>query len=131
MTGLDTNILVSYFVEDHATQARIVTDLIEGGLSVTEPGFVCLATVVELVWVLENVYRTSRGEVVDALKRMLGADQLVVQNEAEVATAVVLYKDRKGSFADALIGALGLWAGCEETVTFDRKAGRLRGFRVL
>jgi predicted nucleic-acid-binding protein len=34
------------------------------------------------------------------------------------------------SFDDALIGALGEWAGCSETLTFDRKAPRLKGFAL-
>jgi predicted nucleic-acid-binding protein len=34
----------------------------------------------------------------------------------------------RGSFSDALIAALGAWAGCTATVTFDRKAARIPGF---
>jgi len=34
-------------------------------------------------------------------------------------------------FPDALIGALGLWAGCSSTLTFDRKASRLPGFKLV
>jgi predicted nucleic-acid-binding protein len=48
-----------------------------------------------------------------------------------VFTALAAVKSGLGTFADALIGALGLWAGCGFTVTFDKKAGRLGGFKVL
>jgi predicted nucleic-acid-binding protein len=34
-------------------------------------------------------------------------------------------------FADALIGAVNRRLGCTETVTFDRKAGRRAGFKML
>jgi predicted nucleic-acid-binding protein len=34
-------------------------------------------------------------------------------------------------FADALISALGTWAGCEATLTFDHKATRIPGIRLL
>ena len=34
-------------------------------------------------------------------------------------------------FADALIAALGSWAGCSSTFTFDRKASRLLGFELI
>jgi predicted nucleic-acid-binding protein len=40
-------------------------------------------------------------------------------------------KEGYGSFADALIGALGAKAGCSRTFTFDRKALRLAGFKLL
>jgi predicted nucleic-acid-binding protein len=40
------------------------------------------------------------------------------------------FKSGAASFDDALIGALGRWAGCSHTLTFDRKAARLRDFRL-
>ena len=48
-----------------------------------------------------------------------------------VFTAMVALKEGQGSFADALIGALGAKAGCVTTVTFDRRASRLSGFDLL
>jgi predicted nucleic-acid-binding protein len=36
-----------------------------------------------------------------------------------------------GEFEDALIVALNAWAGCQKTLTFDRRAGRLTGFGVI
>jgi len=62
---------------------------------------------------------------------VLLAEPLVIQNEREVRTALVLFKEGLGSFPDALIGALGLWAGCSSTLTFDRKASRLPGFQLI
>jgi predicted nucleic-acid-binding protein len=36
-----------------------------------------------------------------------------------------------GEFEDALAGALNSWAGCSETLTFDRDALRLPYFRPI
>ncbi len=55
----------------------------------------------------------------------------MVENEQEVFTAMVALKEGRGSFADALIGALGDKAGCSRTLTFDRQALRLAGFEFL
>jgi predicted nucleic-acid-binding protein len=60
----------------------------------------------------------------------LQADTLVVQNEQEAFTAMIALKTRAGTFSDALMGALGAWTGCAETLTFDKKAKRLEQFRV-
>ena len=49
-------------------------------------------------------------------------DTLVVENEQEVFTATIALKEGGGSFADALIGALGARAGCARTLTFDKTA---------
>ncbi len=61
---------------------------------------------------------------------MLQADTLSIQNEQEVFTAMTVLKTGKASFADALIGALGAWAGCTSTLTFDQKAARLNAFQL-
>jgi len=47
--GLDTNILVRYFVKDDPEQTRQAVNLIYA-LSPTEPGWVGLAALLELVW---------------------------------------------------------------------------------
>jgi predicted nucleic-acid-binding protein len=65
-----------------------------------------------------------------AVERMLQTDVLIVENEQEVFTAMVALRSGEGSFADALIGALGTRAGCARTLTFDHKALRLPGFEV-
>ena len=55
----------------------------------------------------------------------------MIESEQEVFTAMIALKDGRGSFADALIGALGAKAGCSRTLTFDRKALRLPDFEPL
>jgi predicted nucleic-acid-binding protein len=44
---------------------------------------------------------------------------------------MIALKEGRGSFADALIRALGTAAGCSCTVTFDRKALRLGAFELV
>ena len=43
---------------------------------------------------------------------------------------MIALKEGRGSFPDALIGALGARAGCATTLTFDRKALRLPHFEL-
>ncbi len=61
---------------------------------------------------------------------MLQIEVLVVENEQEVFIAMIALKQRKGTFGDAIILALGARAGCSYTLTFDRKTSRLSGFRL-
>lgn len=131
MIGLDTNVVVRYLAQDDPVQSAKATQIFERRLSEREPGFVSLVTMVETVWVLDTVYGLSAGDIGRAVERMLQADTLVVQNEQEVFTAMMALKAGEGSFADALVGALGRWAGCGGTITFDKKAGRLDGFVMV
>ena len=131
MIGLDTNILVRYLAQDDSIQSPQATQIIERQLTEKRPGFISLVTMVETVWVLDRVYGLSTQEVAHAVERILQADTLVVQNEQEVFTAMLALKIGAGSFSDALIGALGAWAGCSATLSFDKKAKRLKQFKIL
>jgi predicted nucleic-acid-binding protein len=131
MIGLDTNVVVRYLAQDDPVQSAKATLIFERRLTEQEPGFISLVTMVETVWVLDTVYGLAAREIAQAVERMLQADTLVVQNEQEVFTAMVALKSGRGSFADALVGALGAWTGCGSTLTFDRKARRLEGFEVV
>lgn len=130
MIGLDTNILVRYLTQDDAVQSKRARDLLDGKLTPAEPGFVSVVSMVETVWVLERTYDLSDQEIAAAVESMLQADALLVENEPEVFTAMIAVKERRGLFADALIGALGAKAGCAYTLTFDQRALRLPGFRL-
>ncbi len=131
MTGLDTNILIRFIVQDDPIQSAQARHLIERRLTERNPGFVSLPAILETVWVLESFYKQSRYQVADAIRRILEVETFIVQNEQEVYKAMATLRSGEGSFEDALIAALGLWAGCASTLTFDRKASRLKGFELL
>lgn len=130
MIGLDSNILVRYFAQDDPLQSAKATQLLEQRLTEGDPGFISVVAMVETVWVLDRAYGLADQEIARAIERTLQADVLVVENEQEVATAMIALKQGRGTFADALIAALGARAGCVRTLTFDRKALRLPGFQL-
>ena len=129
MIGLDTNVLLRYLVQDDPLQSRHATEIIERRLTESDPGFVSLVSVLEVVWVLKSLYERSAQEIANDIEMMLAADTLELQNEQEVYHAVVALRNGTGTFEDALIGALGIWRGCSATLTFDKKAAKeLHGF---
>ncbi len=130
MIGLDTNVLVRYLAQDDALQSAQATRIIERRLTEDRPGFISLVILLETVWVLDRAYALSAAQIAQAIERILQADTLVIQNEQEVFTAMIAFKAGEAGFADALIGALGAWAGCSATLTFDRKAARLSTFQL-
>lgn len=131
MIGLDTNIVVRYLAQDDPVQSPKATEIIEHRLNEDEPGFVSLVTIAETVWILDRLYGLSDQEIAHAIERMLQTDSLVVQNEQEVFTAMIAHKSGSGTFADALIASLGIWVGCSSTLTFDKKAARIKGFKLI
>lgn len=130
MIGLDANILVRYLTQDDPIQSVKATEVMERRLTEENPGFVSIVAMVETVWVLERAYDLTPPKIFRAIERILQTDVLVVENEQEVFTALIALKEGQGSFADAIIAALGASRGCSSTLTFDRKALRLPGFEL-
>lgn len=131
MIGLDTNILVRYFTHDEPWQTPIAQRLVDEQLDRHRPGHVCVVTLAELVWVLRSGYDAEREVIVAIVEHLLSDPRFSLQHAHEVWTALDVYRSSAVDFADALIAALDRGAGCEQTVTFDRAAGRLPGVHVL
>jgi len=131
MIGLDTNVFVRYLAQDDPAQSAAATEFIERRLTEDAPGFISIVAMAETVWVLDRAYGLTDGEIAATIERALQADVLVIEHEQEVFTAMTALKEGRGSFADALIGALGGTAGCFFTVTLDRSALRLPDFELL
>ncbi len=129
MIGLDTNVLIRYLAQDDPGQSRRATEIIERRLSPLNPGFLSVVALAEMAWVLDRAYGLPDRDIAAAMERVLQTDVLVVDNEQEVFAAMIALKEGRGSFADALIGALGAKAGCSATLTFDQRALRLPGFQ--
>lgn len=130
MTGLDTNVIVRFLLKDDAEQATLA-NMVFSELTTAAPGFVCREVLVELVWVLQKIYRLPRTDIADAIEGLLGARELVVESADHVAVAVDRLRKGGAGFADQMITLAGQGAGCRETVTFDRKAADLPGMRLL
>jgi predicted nucleic-acid-binding protein len=130
MIGLDSNILVRYLTQDDPVQAAQAARLVEDRLTEDDPGFISIVAMAETVWVLDRHYRFGSGQIAAAIERMLQADTLIVEDEQEVFEAMIALRERRGEFADALIGSLSVKAGCSRVVTFDRDALRLLGFEL-
>jgi predicted nucleic-acid-binding protein len=129
--GLDTNILVRYITQDDPRQAALANRLLEERLSPEMPGFVSLAVLVELVWVLESGYESGRVEIASVLDRLLRAKPLVVERTDVASQAARLYAAGKADFADCIIERTGHANACEHTLTFDRRAAKNAGMRLL
>jgi len=122
--GIDTNVLVRYFAQDHAAQSARATRFLEHECSPAAPGFIGLVVLLELVWVSESCYGASRVEIADMARRILSIRQLVVQ-DAEIAwKALRVFESSKADFADCLIERMAAAAGCTAVMTFDKVAAK-------
>ena len=121
MTGLDTNVLVRYVMQDDPRQSPRATRLIEA-LSADAPGFVPVVALVELVWVLSGSYGLDRKQIATVLDTLLRSKELVIDRAEPVTQALHRYSSAGADFADALIERIAAAAGCTTTMSFDAGA---------
>ena len=130
MTGLDTNVLVRYIMQDDAKQSPKATRLIES-LTVEEPGFIAIVSVVELGWVLSSSYGLSRQQIEQAFEALLRTKELVIDRADHVLKALRVFKASSADFADCLIERAAVSAGCDRTMTFDTGAAKAAGMTLI
>jgi predicted nucleic-acid-binding protein len=130
MIGLDTNLLVRFFMQDDAEQTAAVSRLFST-LHAKNPGFVSVIVLVELHWVLERVYKVDRDSRLVITESILSADQLKIESAPFVRQALSLSKTTKADFPDCLIAKLLESAGCQTIYTFDKAAAKHAGMTLL
>jgi predicted nucleic-acid-binding protein len=121
MIGLDTNILVRYITHDDDAQTAVVRKLV-ASLSSDSPGYVSLVVLVELIWVLEDCFDFKKKEVEDVVESLQRGREILLERPDLVEQAVRKFKSGNADLADCIIERAAHAAGCEYTLTFDRKA---------
>lgn len=130
MTGLDTNVLVRYIVQDDPGQAALATKLIES-LTPEAQGFVSQVVLVETVWVLESSYGADADKIAAVVETLLRIGSILVDRADLVWRTLRRFKQDGGDFSDALVSALAREAGCSMVYTFDQAAAKRSGMTLL
>lgn len=130
MIGLDTNVLVRYIADDDASQSAAAAKIIDS-LSTETPGFVPFVVIAELVWVLQFSYRFNKQEIAEVVEKLLRSAELRIERAEIVAQALRQFRIRRADFADCLLERSAHAAGCQHTLTFDRRAATTGAMRLI
>ena len=130
MIGLDTNVLLRFFLEDDPQQSKRARALV-ASLSRKEPGYISSVVLAEAFWVLQRGYRKSKPELLAFIASLLGAQQMVLENPAAVAEAMYRFEHSNADFADCFIERLCSLGGCSRTMTFEDRASKDAGMVAL
>jgi len=131
MIGIDTNVLLRLLVRDHEEQVRAVERFISTRFSKDDPGYVSRVVIAETAWVLKDVYGYDRMQIAAAIRAVMNVCELQLESADEVDEAIVVFEQSSAGFNDCLLARTNAAAGCDHTVTFDRKAAKLQGFKLL
>lgn len=125
MTGVlvDTNVLVSFLTDRDLTQqeraAALVEQAAEGHTEVVVPQVV----LVELVFVLTNLYQVTAGQVASMIRQLLDLPGVRPLNELSWPAVLNLWPERVPAFADAALAATARRERLA-VATFDRRLVR-------
>jgi len=129
MRGLDTNILVRFITRDEPVQGEVARGLIETTEQNGGTLHISTLVLVELVWVLRGgVYGFPRSAVAEVLELILDTEVFRVQDRDLVRRAITAFRRGPADFSDYLIGEEDRRAGCDTTLTFDRRLAESDGF---
>jgi len=131
MKALDTNVLIRFLVADDEKQANQVRLLFKQAESDQQKLYVPILVVLEMLWVLESVYKISRHQILDALQNLLLMPILQFDEQGTLQRFIHSAKDGKEDLSDLLIAHSAVEAGCEDVLTFDKKASGFKHFQLL
>lgn len=135
MIGLDTNVLLRWLIGSDDWNAGSNEDEIElvSSIMLSDKSafFVNPIVIAETVWILEQKLKLQRLEVREVIDRLLYSANVTVGDSEVVRAAREAYEAANCGFADCLIGCMNSRAGCDYTLTFDKKASHSAGYRNI
>jgi predicted nucleic-acid-binding protein len=130
LIGLDTNVLVRVAVGDDPVQSPLAQQRLTA-LTADEPGFVTHIVLVEVWWVLTQVYKKPTPSVAKFLTYLCETSTIVVQDRDAATAALRAVTEKRADFADALIVAVSQAHNCNRVETLDTQAIARAGMSPL
>jgi predicted nucleic-acid-binding protein len=131
MIGIDTNILIRYITQDDEIQSELATKFIEKNCTGSKPGYINQIVICEIIWVLRRAYGYDKKIVIQVVEKLLRSSEIVVENSPNIWKALNEYENGNADFSDYLIALSNNNAGCDFTITFDKKASGNKLFKIL
>jgi predicted nucleic-acid-binding protein len=112
----DTNVLLRAALQDDREQGLTAVRVLERA----EVVVLSRHALCEFVWVLSQSYKFPKTQIVEAINKLIGAKNVLVDQGAVEAGFEALKAG--ADFADGVIAYEGTWLGGETFVSFDKKA---------
>lgn len=122
MIGLDTNVLVRYFVNDNEAQHQLARELVNHN-----DIYLTNIVLLESYWVLKRLMKLERKQLLRCFYCLLQMSNAEFEHCSAFAGALHQYKTKGCDFADAFINRLHQLKGIT-TVSFDKNAINKLGF---
>lgn len=120
---VDTNVVLSFVTDRNATQQRAAERLFERAASGAVRTILLQAVLIEIVYVLQNLYKVSPAEIAGLVDDLLAMPNVGVENELPWQEVLDVWPGPIRDLADAVLVTVARLGG-HELASFDRKLAR-------
>lgn len=118
---IDTSVILRLLIKDDETKRgaceRLLREAKHHGIVL----YLLPVAVLEIVWVLEKVYKFEKKVIRDIVEALLNTPEIRVEMEDVFRKALVTYEEKNIKFADAVMGYWGLERNYSVVYTYDEK----------
>ena len=131
-TFIDTSVILRLLIQDDDLKAKAVENLIRTAPEQKISLHVVPVAMLEIVWVLEKVYKYPKKAIRELAEAIINTPQLKVELASVFLNALKVYEEKNVKFADAVMGYWGMEKGVFTVYTYDEKDfKRIDGLTVL
>jgi len=98
---VDTNLFIRYLTEDDPVQTDAVESLFIKVKEGKETVQTSVLVIVEIVWVLESIFKKSRDEIKEMIQKIINTQNLMVENRDILLQGLEIYSQKNIDFVDA------------------------------
>ena len=118
-----------FLIGDDEAQAQLVHRIFLNAEQQGQLLYISTVVLLETIWVLDSVYGCSRSAILEAMENLVKMPILCFERRDAVIS--LCQNTRDIDPADLLIGLIAKDAGCDTTLTFDRKAAKSGLFTLI
>ena len=98
---VDTNLFIRYLTDDDPVQTDAVESLFIRVKEGKETVQTSVLVIVEIVWVLESIFKKSRDEIKEMIQKIINTQNLMVENRDILLQGLEIYSQKNIDFVDA------------------------------
>ena len=118
---IDTSVILRLLVKDDEEKCNACARLIREAKHTGIILYIFPITILEIVWVLERIYKYGKKEIREIVEAILNTPELKCELENVFRKALEIYEEKNIKFADAVLGYWSLDKGIRTVFTYDEK----------
>lgn len=128
---IDTSLLLRFLTRDSTEKREKFKRLMREAVNRKALLLIPLIVIIELVYVLEKIYRLPRWEVREKVESLVTLPAIEMESEKTLLEALRIYTEEELKFGDAMILAQSRVSGIMPVYTFDHDFKRFPEARAL